>query len=267
MEFFLISMLNGLSYGLLLFMLSSGLTLIFSMMGVLNFAHASFYMLGAYFAYTLSGVVGFWAALVLAPLLVGASGAVFERAVLRKVHKFGHVAELLVTFGLALVAEQAIRMIWGAAPLSSAMPPSFKGNVVAGDFLFSRYRLFLLAVVAVAAGTTLSQVRNDVETPDVGPATQVAPPVVPSATAPAGPQEILGGRRQVQIVLPGMRGATLAIDRDGDQVRATTEQGIEIVMQKQYDINTMKTRYRLDTIFGVVNKQPEMSGIILFGQA
>ncbi|MET8268807.1 hypothetical protein ABZU92_33025 [Micromonospora arida] len=84
-----------------------------------------------------------------------------------------------------------------------------------------------LAVVALAAGTALLQVRNDVETPGVGPATQVAPPVVPSATASAGPQEILGGRRQVQIVLPGMRGATLAIDRDGDQVRATTEQGID----------------------------------------
>ncbi|MCG5437527.1 hypothetical protein [Micromonospora foliorum] len=84
-----------------------------------------------------------------------------------------------------------------------------------------------LAVVAVAAGTALSQVRTDVDTPEVGPATQVAPPVVPSATASAGPQEILGGRRQVQIVLPGMRGATLAIDRDGDQVRATSEQGVD----------------------------------------
>jgi branched-chain amino acid transport system permease protein len=68
MEFFTISMLNGLSYGLLLFMLSSGLTLIFSMMGVLNFAHASFYMLGAYIAYTIARLVGFWPALVLAPL-------------------------------------------------------------------------------------------------------------------------------------------------------------------------------------------------------
>jgi branched-chain amino acid transport system permease protein len=72
----LINILNGLSSGLLLFMLSSGLTLIFSMMGVLNFAHASFYMVGAYVAYTLTGVVGFWVALVLAPLLVGALGAV-----------------------------------------------------------------------------------------------------------------------------------------------------------------------------------------------
>ena len=71
-------MLNGLSYGLLLFMLSSGLTLIFSMMGVLNFAHASFYMVGAYFGYTIAGWVGFWPALIVAPLLVGACGAMVE---------------------------------------------------------------------------------------------------------------------------------------------------------------------------------------------
>ena len=75
MEFFVISLLNGLSYGLLLFMLSSGLTLIFSMMGVLNFAHTSFYMLGAYFAYTISVAVGFWPALIIAPFLVGLLGA------------------------------------------------------------------------------------------------------------------------------------------------------------------------------------------------
>ena len=73
-EFFVISLLNGVSYGLLLFMLSSGLTLIFSMMGVLNFAHTSFYMLGAYFAYTISEVVGFWPALLIAPVVVGLLG-------------------------------------------------------------------------------------------------------------------------------------------------------------------------------------------------
>ena len=103
MEFFTISMLNGLSYGLLLFMLSSGLTLIFSMMGVLNFAHASAYMLGAYFAYTLSLFVGFWWALLFAPILCGLFGAGIEMYGLRRVHKNGHVAELLFTFGLALI--------------------------------------------------------------------------------------------------------------------------------------------------------------------
>ena len=87
MEFFIISMLNGLSYGLLLFMLSSGLTLIFSMMGVLNFAHASFYMVGAYIGYTLAGVIGFWPALVLSPILVAILGALFEKYSLRQVHK------------------------------------------------------------------------------------------------------------------------------------------------------------------------------------
>src|SRR5712672_2963476 len=77
-EFALISLLNGVTYGLLLFMLSSGLTLIFSMMGILNFAHASFYMLGAYFAYQISAKIGFWPALIVAPALCGALGALIE---------------------------------------------------------------------------------------------------------------------------------------------------------------------------------------------
>src|SRR5688500_14882128 len=113
MEFFTISMLNGLSYGLLLFMLSSGLTLIFSMMGVLNFAHASFYMVGAYVGYSVSSIIGFWPALILAPLVVGAMGAVFERLCLRKVHKYGHVPELLVSFGLSYVLLELVQLIWG----------------------------------------------------------------------------------------------------------------------------------------------------------
>ena len=124
MEFFVISMLNGLSYGLLLFMLSSGLTLIFSMMGVLNFAHASFYMLGAYFGYTLSGVFGFWPALILAPVLTGAAGAVFESQVLRKVHKMGHVSELLVTFGLSYIVLELVQLIWGRVAVEFN-PPAF----------------------------------------------------------------------------------------------------------------------------------------------
>src|ERR1700741_5005233 len=100
MEFLTISMLNGLSHGLLLFMLSSGLTLIFSMMGVLNFAHASFYMIGAYVGFLTSGGTGsFWPSLVIAPFFVGFLGALFERYCLRRVHKYGHVPELLITFG------------------------------------------------------------------------------------------------------------------------------------------------------------------------
>ena len=127
MEFFIISMLNGLSYGLLLFMLSSGLTLIFSMMGVLNFAHASFYMLGAYVGYSVSQVLGYWPALVLAPLIVGAMGATFERVCLRKVHKFGHVAELLITFGLSYVVLELVQLIWGRLALEFKPPSMLEG--------------------------------------------------------------------------------------------------------------------------------------------
>jgi branched-chain amino acid transport system permease protein len=127
MEFFTISMLNGLSYGLLLFMLSSGLTLIFSMMGVLNFSHASFYMLGAYVGYSVARLVGFWPALILAPLVVGALGAVFERTCLRKVHKFGHVPELLVTFGLSYVILELVQLIWGRTAVEFLPPEALRG--------------------------------------------------------------------------------------------------------------------------------------------
>jgi branched-chain amino acid transport system permease protein len=127
MEFFIISTLNGVSYGLLLFMLSSGLTLIFSMMGVLNFAHASFYMLGAYLGYTVSRWVGFWPALVLAPVLVGALGALFERVCLRRVHQFGHVPELLITFGLTYVVLELVQLVWGRIALDFKPPEVLQG--------------------------------------------------------------------------------------------------------------------------------------------
>jgi branched-chain amino acid transport system permease protein len=122
-----INVLNGISSGLLLFMLSSGLTLIFSMMGVLNFAHASFYMIGAYIGYTLTGVMGFWPALIAAPLAVGVLGAVFERTSLRRVHKFGHVPELLITFGLSYVVLEVVQLIWGRTPLQFDPPALLQG--------------------------------------------------------------------------------------------------------------------------------------------
>lgn len=127
MEFFIISMLNGVSYGLLLFLLSSGLTLIFSMMGVLNFAHASFYMLGAYIGYSIAQLVGFWPGLVVAPLVVGALGALFERLTLRRVHKFGHVPELLVTFGLSYIILELVQLIWGRTAVEFTPPELLRG--------------------------------------------------------------------------------------------------------------------------------------------
>lgn len=162
MEFFLISMLNSISYGLLLFMLSSGLTIIFSMMGVLNFAHASFYMIGAYFAYQISTYIGFWPALALAPLLVGVVGMGVERYGLRTVHKYGHVAELLFTFGLAYLIEESVHLIWGRASVPYKIPPLLDG---AAFTLFSTdypiYRVFMMAVsVSMLIGIYLTLTRS-----------------------------------------------------------------------------------------------------------
>jgi branched-chain amino acid transport system permease protein len=126
-SYFLISLLNGLSVGLLLFMLASGLTLIFSMMGVLNFAHASFYMLGAYVAYTITQAVGFWWGLLLAPPLVGVLGALFERHALRRVHKFGHVPELLITFGLSYIILELVQIVWGRQAVNFQPPEGLRG--------------------------------------------------------------------------------------------------------------------------------------------
>lgn len=146
-EFFAISLLNGVSYGLLLFMLSSGLTLIFSMMGVLNFAHTSFYMLGAYLAYTISGVVGFWPALVLAPLAVFALGAAFERYSLRRVHKFGHVPELLVTFGLSYLILEVVQLLWGRSTVPYGLPTQLQGPLFTlYGTQFPKSRSFIMAV-------------------------------------------------------------------------------------------------------------------------
>ncbi len=158
MEFFLISMLNGLSYGLLLFMLSSGLTLIFSMMGVLNFAHASFYMLGAYLAYTLSGLMGFWPALLLAPILTGAAGALFESQVLRRVHKYGHVSELLVTFGLSYIVLELVQLLWGRVAVEFNPPAVLQGPV----FTLINHAEQGLSLVSGAGGALCSAADNAV---------------------------------------------------------------------------------------------------------
>jgi branched-chain amino acid transport system permease protein len=144
------SLLNGLVYGMLLFMLSSGLTLIFGMMGVLNFAHASFYMLGAYVAFTLGLHLGFWPALVIAPVLVGFLGALVERQGLRRVHRFGHIAELIFTFGVAILIEEIVQLVWGRPAKAYQVPAALDFALfrVFGSS-FPAYKAFML-VIAVA---------------------------------------------------------------------------------------------------------------------
>jgi len=147
MEIVLVSLLNGLVYGMLLFMLASGLTLIFSMMGVLNFAHASIYMIGAYLAFTLSQLLGFFPALIIAPILCGLIGAAIEVWGLRRVHNNGHIAELLFTFGMVFIIQRGVQMIWGMLPMAYRVPAllDFPLFTVYGAN-FPAYRGFMLLV-------------------------------------------------------------------------------------------------------------------------
>jgi len=150
MDQIIVSLMNGVVYGLLLFMVSAGLTLIFGMMGVLNFAHASFYMLGAYFAYTLQNAIGFWAAIVVSPLLVGLVGVVVERYFLRRVHHHGHAHELLLTFGLSFIIAESIKLFFGNFPVDYRVPPALDVPALAiGGAQYPAYRL-LMGGIAVA---------------------------------------------------------------------------------------------------------------------
>lgn len=142
------SLLNGVVYGLLLFMLSSGLTLIFSMMGVLNIAHAGVFMLGAYFTYQVGKYTGFWFALIVAPLLCGLIGAAIERYGLRYVpNRKAHVPEILFTFGLLYLIEELVVMLWGRNPIPTTVPAAldFPLFTVFG-ITYPAYKAFMMLV-------------------------------------------------------------------------------------------------------------------------
>jgi len=147
--FLLEQVVNGLVLGGYYLLIALGLSLIFSVGGVVNLAHGAFYALGAYISLEIARHLGFGPAVVLSPVAVGILGIGFEKAFMRRFYTADPIVSLLVTFGLAMVAEQLIRILWGAAPLPASMPPGFKGQLMLGDFMFSRYRLLLLAVVAV----------------------------------------------------------------------------------------------------------------------
>lgn len=144
MDQILFAVMNGAIYGLLLFMVSAGLTLIFGMMGVLNFAHASFYMVGAYLAYTLQPLTGFWLAILISPLIVAGIGILVERVILRRVHAFGHAHELLVTFGLSVVISEIIKIFYGNFPVEYRVPASLQFSAFdIGGMSYPFYRLFM----------------------------------------------------------------------------------------------------------------------------
>lgn len=156
MEFFVASLVNGLLYGMLLFMVSAGLTLIFGMMGVLNFAHASFYMIGAYLGYSLSALMPFWLTLIIAPLMVAVIGMFVERYILRAVHRYGHMHEVLVTFGIAYIIQELVKMAYGNYAVSYQPPAAWKFTAFTlFDTTYPFYRV-MIAIVGTLMFTLLA---------------------------------------------------------------------------------------------------------------
>jgi len=149
-------LLNGLVLGALYVLMALGLSIIFGMVGVINFAHGALFTLGAYAAYQVKDALGFPGALVAAPVLVGVLGMLIEVTLLRRLYLQDPLQGLLLTFGLAMVFEQGIRMLWGLSPKQFDVPAGLTGALALGPLTYSKYRSFiLLAVVLLIVGLAL----------------------------------------------------------------------------------------------------------------
>lgn len=204
---FLSQLMNGLLDGFYYMMIAIGLSLIFSLGGIVNLAHGAFFALGAYIAYALIPVVGHFPALVLAPLIVALLGVVVERLLFTRFYRADPIYSLLLTFALAMVIEQSLRWTFGAAPVAFNIPDALKGQVFLGDFIYSRYRLFLMAVAiaSVAALWVLLNrtafgriVRAGIQNPDILAAMGIS--LRPYLSAVAG----------IAIGMAGLAGALMA---------------------------------------------------------
>ena len=140
--------LNGLLDGVYYLLIALGLSLIFSLGGIVNLAHGAFYAIGAYLAVSIGERLGFFGAALLTPVLVGILGVVIERLLFRRFYRTDPALSLLLTFGLAMVAEQLLRMIFGAPPLSWSIPQELRGQIFLGDFIYPRYRALIIAIAA-----------------------------------------------------------------------------------------------------------------------
>lgn len=156
MSDFPVFFLHGLAYAGLLFLVSAGLTLVFGMMNVLNFAHAAMYMLGAYFSYSLLQATDqFWLSLMVCPILLFVIGALIERFLLRRVHVYGHLHELLLTFGLAYIITEVVKWVWGNYPLAVNIGGFLGDTVEIVGITYPVYRIFIF-VCAVFVGTMMA---------------------------------------------------------------------------------------------------------------
>jgi branched-chain amino acid transport system permease protein len=174
--FVLEQVLNGLLVGAYYLLIALGLSLIFALGGIVNLAHGGFYAIGAYFAVILTNRIGFFGALVVSPVIVGCLGIVIERLLFRRFYRSDPILSLLLTFGLAMVIEQGLRIVFGATSLPFSIPTELRGQVFVGDFIYPRYRLFIfgIALASVTATwfivyrTTFGRVvRAGVQNPDI----------------------------------------------------------------------------------------------------
>ncbi len=141
---------NGLLLGFYYLLIALGLSIIFSLGGIVNLAHGAFFAIGAYLMVTLTEHIGYGAAYIASPLLVAVLGMIVERLFLRRFYRSDPVLSLLFTFGLAMVIEQGLRMIYGASPLQFAIPAFARGQMILGDFIYPKYRLGMLGVASLA---------------------------------------------------------------------------------------------------------------------
>ena len=156
MSTLLIFFLNGLTNGMLLFLIAAGLTTIFGVMGILNFAHGSLYMLGAYLSYSLviQGKLNFWLALAIAPLIVALVGGILEILFLRRIYKQDVSFQLLLTFAFVLIINDSVRLVWGSAPLTTPLPSLLQTSIIILERSYPLYNLFII-VVAFLVGMGL----------------------------------------------------------------------------------------------------------------
>jgi branched-chain amino acid transport system permease protein len=174
--FIIEQVLNGLLVGAYYLLIALGLSLIFALGGIVNLAHGGFYAIGAYLAVVFADRIGFAGAVLVAPVAVGIIGIAVERVLFRRFYRADPILSLLLTFGLAMIIEQGLRIVFGAAPLPFSIPPELRGQILIGDFIYSRYRLIILLIAASAVTATWfivyrtafgRVVRAGVQNPDV----------------------------------------------------------------------------------------------------
>ena len=150
MSLYLFQLLNGVGLGMIYFLMGVGLSIIFGMMNFVNFAHGIFYALGAFVCYQVIEVTdSYWIGLVLTPLLIGIVAYLLEKILVTKLYKLEHAVQILITIGVMLIIRESILIIWGTVPKPVSTPDLLKGVVFFGDFVYPKYRLFIVAVTAV----------------------------------------------------------------------------------------------------------------------